>query len=213
MGAETVELASETQVPAAAVVAVDTEMLHRQNVFAILRKEEHQSMSRLFHIKQQAAKTFSEQLASLGPRGSVQVQLPLDKGLAGKRTARRAQILDNTSILLAADDSKKALPSEPGLCRVPIKLDLEQDGYKLRDSLLWSLSDPSVSPEDFAAITCEDFELPASIFAPAIVKTIGEQLVDYQDFLGMLRMMGGLKEFAGIRGLIRVHCNISMKIT
>lgn len=182
--------------------AMTPKELHQQNVFSILLQEEHQAMAKILQHRQASAKTFAERIAKLGPKGALQLVFPNEKSTAGKRIARRLQILDSTGVIEINAGSKV----EPCLAKVPLKLDLDLDGYKLRDSLLWCLNDPaSISPEDFAAITCEDFELPAGLFSPAIVKAINEQLVEYGDYLGMLRMMGGLKEFGGIRGLIRVQ--------
>lgn len=183
----------------------DPEELHRQNVRAILQQEEQQAMGKLFHQLQLAAKSRAEKLHRLGPKGNLQVVPPTDKGIQGRRSARRTHILENPPSIgiPIVDDRRESI----ALSKVPIKVDIELDGYKLRDSLLWCLTDTSVSVEDFAAITCEDFELPANLYVPAIVKSINEQLSEYQDYLGMLKMMGGLKEFCGIRGLIRVPYN------
>lgn len=181
---------------------MDPEALHRQHISALLQAEAQQSMLRHHQHQQAAAKHFADQLARRNPKTALQVLQPPqpgDKSAVGRRTHRRQQILDSAAVM---DSVTPAV--EPVLARVPIKLDLETEGYKLRDSLLWSLLDTSIGPEDFAAITCDDFELPHGIFAPAIVKAVTEQIAEYQEFLGMLRMMGGLREFAGIRGLIRV---------
>lgn len=186
----------------------DPESLHLQNVHNLLHTEAHQSLLRHHQHQQATAKHFADQLARRAPKTALQVLQPPqpgDKNALTKRILRRQQILDGgkgENTALSAAGQQQGV--EPILARVPIKLDLEMEGYKLRDSLLWSLLDSSISPEDFALITCDDFELPHGIFAPAIVKALTEQIGEYQEFLGMLRMMGGLKEFSGIRGLIRV---------
>lgn len=182
---------------------LDPEELHRQNVRAILQQEEQQAMGRLFHQQQLAAKSRADLLNRLGPKGNLQVVPPTEKGLQGRRSTRRTAILENIPSLGVSlvEDRRETI----ALSKVPIKLDIELDGYKLRDSLIWCMNDTSVSVDDFAAITCEDFELPANLYVPAIVKSINEQLSEYQDYLGMLKMMGGLREFCGIRGLIRVY--------
>lgn len=190
--------------------SIDPEQIHRQNLLNIMQQEEQQAMGKLYYHRQAMGKRYAERLARMGPKGNLQVIIPAEKGPQSKKFARRANILDNTDLFkiasTASEDSKSQPQIEPGLEKVPIKIDLELDGYKLRDSIIWCLGDCSITPEDFAAITCEDFELPQGLFVPAIAKTINEQLAEYQDFLGMLKMMGGLKEFVGIRGLIRVEC-------
>lgn len=62
---------------------------------------------------------------------------------------------------------------------VPIRLDLEIEGYKLRDTFTWNLHERLVSADQFAAILCEDFRLPAHLFTHQIAKAIREQVSDY----------------------------------
>ncbi|KAI8885301.1 SNF5-domain-containing protein [Backusella circina FSU 941] len=61
---------------------------------------------------------------------------------------------------------------------VPIRLDLEYDGYKLRDTFTWNLNETLVTPEQFGEIMCEDLKLPSPV-ANQIAKAIREQLDDY----------------------------------
>lgn len=60
----------------------------------------------------------------------------------------------------------------------PIRLDLDFDGYKLRDTLVWNLHDRVVDPTDFAKTTCLDLGLPTG-FVPLISTSIREQLEDH----------------------------------
>ncbi|KAJ3300690.1 SWI/SNF chromatin-remodeling complex subunit [Borealophlyctis nickersoniae] len=73
---------------------------------------------------------------------------------------------------------------------VPIRLDLEADGIKLRDTFTWNLhgeeeeeeqeeQDNLVRPEQFAEVLCEDLQLPPAAFVPAIAKSIREQVDDF----------------------------------
>ncbi|KAJ1511195.1 hypothetical protein HMI55_006698, partial [Coelomomyces lativittatus] len=58
---------------------------------------------------------------------------------------------------------------------VPIKLDLDLDGFKLRDMFLWNLNEPLFTPEKFAEIMVHDLELPNK-FIPLIALNIRLQL-------------------------------------
>ncbi|PJF19056.1 hypothetical protein PSACC_01128 [Paramicrosporidium saccamoebae] len=93
---------------------------------------------------------------------------------------------------------------------VPIRLDLEMDGYKLRDTLLWDLHDESLAAEDFAEFTCRDFDLPLSTFSPAIVKSIQQQLQEHREAANMLRNAGGPASLAGVRALVKLDITIGL---
>nr|KAJ3422099.1 SWI/SNF chromatin-remodeling complex subunit [Polyrhizophydium stewartii] len=61
---------------------------------------------------------------------------------------------------------------------VPVRLDIEMDGFRLRDTFTWNLRDTIVTPEMFARILRSDLRLPES-FEAGIVKSIKEQLDDF----------------------------------
>lgn len=63
---------------------------------------------------------------------------------------------------------------------VPIRLDLEQDGHRLRDTFVWNKHEISITPEQFAEILCDDLELPAQSFVPAITQSIKQQIEAFQ---------------------------------
>lgn len=102
---------------------------------------------------------------------------------------------------------------------VPIRLDIDLDGYKLRDSFLWPSdghgSVNSISPEEMADWICEDFDVPKSLISPLIARTIREGLVEFREYRQLLAAgatdltMTDLpsliaKTFCGILGAIRV---------
>jgi len=62
---------------------------------------------------------------------------------------------------------------------VPIRIDIDLNGVKFRDSFTWNLNETLITPEYFADIICEDFNLSHSTFQPLIVKAIKEQIDDY----------------------------------
>ncbi|KAI9266712.1 hypothetical protein BDA99DRAFT_436627 [Phascolomyces articulosus] len=63
---------------------------------------------------------------------------------------------------------------------VPIRLDFEIDGYKLRDTFTWNLNERLITHEQFAIVLCEDLNLPVALFKPSIVRAINEQIEDYE---------------------------------
>ncbi|KAJ3037590.1 Snf5- protein 1 [Rhizophlyctis rosea] len=63
---------------------------------------------------------------------------------------------------------------------IPIRLDLEVEGVKMRDAFTWNLNETLLTPEKFAAILAEDFDSPlAPQFVPLIAQAIREQVATY----------------------------------
>ena len=58
---------------------------------------------------------------------------------------------------------------------VPIRLDMEIDGQKLRDTFTWNKNEQNLSPEQFAEILCDDLDLNPVMFVPAIATGIRQQ--------------------------------------
>ncbi|KAE9417013.1 hypothetical protein Angca_007767, partial [Angiostrongylus cantonensis] len=59
---------------------------------------------------------------------------------------------------------------------VPIRLDMELDGVKLRDTFCYNKNEKLVTPDLIAEMMCEDLDLPSSTFQPAIASAIYQQL-------------------------------------
>ncbi|KAJ7764511.1 SNF5-domain-containing protein [Mycena maculata] len=62
---------------------------------------------------------------------------------------------------------------------VPIRLEFDVEHHKMRDTFVWNLNDPVISPEDFAQTVVEDYKL-APTYHGIIVKTIQDQLSDFR---------------------------------
>uniref|UniRef100_A0A8C7MRK0 SWI/SNF related BAF chromatin remodeling complex subunit B1 n=1 Tax=Oncorhynchus kisutch TaxID=8019 RepID=A0A8C7MRK0_ONCKI len=62
---------------------------------------------------------------------------------------------------------------------VPIRLDMEIDGQKLRDAFTWNMNEKLMTPEMFAEILCDDLDLNPLAFAPAIASAIRQQIESY----------------------------------
>lgn len=63
---------------------------------------------------------------------------------------------------------------------VPIRLDIEIDGQKLRDTFTWNKNERIITPEMFAEILCDDLDLNIITFVPAIAQAIRQQLEAHQ---------------------------------
>ncbi|KAJ6463898.1 hypothetical protein C8R45DRAFT_1024536 [Mycena sanguinolenta] len=62
---------------------------------------------------------------------------------------------------------------------VPIRLEFDVEHHKMRDTFVWNLNDPIISPEHFAQTVVEDYNLSHSYHA-VITKAIQDQLSDYR---------------------------------
>ncbi|KAJ1813618.1 SWI/SNF chromatin-remodeling complex subunit, partial [Coemansia sp. RSA 2599] len=65
---------------------------------------------------------------------------------------------------------------------VPIRLDLDADGFRLRDTFTWDLNNELITPQQFAQHLCVDLELPAESFVAPIAQAIEEQLDDFRQY-------------------------------
>lgn len=59
---------------------------------------------------------------------------------------------------------------------VPIRLDMELDGRKLRDVFTWNRNETSITPEMFAEMLCDDLELNPQMFVSQISAQIRGQI-------------------------------------
>ncbi|CAG8454110.1 14633_t:CDS:10 [Ambispora leptoticha] len=59
---------------------------------------------------------------------------------------------------------------------VPIRLEIDLDGHKLRDTFTWNMNETIITPEQFAEVLCDDLRFPSASFVPAIAKQIHEQI-------------------------------------
>nr|prf snr1 gene [Drosophila melanogaster] len=61
-------------------------------------------------------------------------------------------------------------------CLVPIRLDMELEGQKLRDTFTWNKNESMITPEQFAEVLCDDLDLNPLPFVPAIAQAIRQQI-------------------------------------
>lgn len=64
---------------------------------------------------------------------------------------------------------------------IPIRLDVEHDHFRLRDTFMWNVSDTVVSPEMFAVNICDDFGVAPQHFVSKIVAVINERVSEYRN--------------------------------
>lgn len=62
---------------------------------------------------------------------------------------------------------------------VPIRLEFDVEHHKMRETFVWNLNDPVITPEHFAQTLVEDYALPQS-YHGVITRAIQEQLSDFK---------------------------------
>jgi SWI/SNF-related matrix-associated actin-dependent regulator of chromatin subfamily B member 1 len=91
---------------------------------------------------------------------------------AGNRRAREIRVTRK-------DMGKQAEQAED---LVPIRLDIELDKLKLRDTFTWNLHERTITPEQFAEHLIEDFQIPPENMQAVmqhVVREIREQMYDF----------------------------------
>ena len=64
---------------------------------------------------------------------------------------------------------------------IPIRLDMDIEGQKLRDTFTWNKAETLLTPEQFAEVLCDDLDLNPLHFVAAIAAAIQQQLDSYPD--------------------------------
>ncbi|KAF9951485.1 Chromatin structure remodeling complex protein sfh1 [Mortierella alpina] len=63
---------------------------------------------------------------------------------------------------------------------VPIRLDIDTDDYRLRDTFTWNVNEQLLTPETFAEILCDDLDLSPAKFVPEIAQSIRNQIAEFE---------------------------------
>ncbi|KAI9594469.1 hypothetical protein BDF19DRAFT_444922 [Syncephalis fuscata] len=90
-----------------------------------------------------------------------------------RRVMRRTHHVSST-------DEEVSINAEKGERLVPVRVDIDQDNFKIRDCFLWNLNEELQTPERFAEIFCDDIDLPAVQYAHTIAAMIRGQLQEYE---------------------------------
>merc|ERR1712126_476828 len=62
---------------------------------------------------------------------------------------------------------------------VPIRLDMDIEGQKLRDTFLWNKNESMMTPDQFAEVLCDDLDLNPIHFVPAVTAAVQQQLDNF----------------------------------
>ncbi|ORY50861.1 SNF5-domain-containing protein [Rhizoclosmatium globosum] len=66
---------------------------------------------------------------------------------------------------------------------VPIRLDFELDGMKLKDAFMWNVKERFLTPKKFAEFMCEDLDVPVSMYSSLIEDSIKQQIAEHMSLL------------------------------
>ena len=83
---------------------------------------------------------------------------------------------------LCFDDSDPASVHENAALSetlVPIRLDMDIEGQKLRDTFLWNKNETMMTPDQFAEVLCDDLDLNPIHFVPAVTAAVQQQLDNF----------------------------------
>ncbi|KAK9469337.1 hypothetical protein V1512DRAFT_256025 [Lipomyces arxii] len=97
-------------------------------------------------------------------------------GIIGARDRRRIGRFSR-ELKISRDDMR--IQSEAEETLVPVRLDMEFEKQKLRDTFTWNLHERTISLELFAENLCEDYAFPLN-HAPQIARAISEQVTEFQ---------------------------------
>ena len=93
-----------------------------------------------------------------------------------KHTARWARNLGTAFDSRAVAQLKGACEQEEVL--IPIRLDLDTEGFRLKDNFTWNMNEELITPDIFAQILCQDLDIP-STYHTQISQSIRSQIEEY----------------------------------
>ncbi|KAG8238337.1 hypothetical protein J437_LFUL018622 [Ladona fulva] len=95
---------------------------------------------------------------------------PINRNRVNNKKVRTFPFFDDTDPSAIHENA-----SQPELL-VPIRLDMEIEGQKLRDTFTWNKNESLITPEQFAEVLCDDLDLNPLTFVPAIAQAIRQQI-------------------------------------
>lgn len=82
------------------------------------------------------------------------------------------------------DNYQRVVENAENICDlVPIRLDMELDNIKLRDTFCYNKNEKLITPEMIAEVLCEDLDLPVHTFLPAIAQSMHQQIESHSEAL------------------------------
>ncbi|KAE8238555.1 hypothetical protein A4X06_0g8714, partial [Tilletia controversa] len=124
---------------------------------------EMEKARRLLNPEQDASEIRFEPFRVVFPR---QRELEMSKGTRGPRP----------TINLSKTELERVASEDEWL--VPIRLEIDYEQYKLRETFTWNANDRQLSVQAFAANLCEDYGLPPETFVNLISDSMHAQLVE-----------------------------------
>jgi SWI/SNF-related matrix-associated actin-dependent regulator of chromatin subfamily B member 1 len=73
---------------------------------------------------------------------------------------------------------------QPNLLLIPIKLEIEMQGRRLKDMFLWDKNEPYLTLEEFAKILMEEHNLP-EVFEAEIISSMRRQIHAFKHYKQM----------------------------
>lgn len=133
---------------------------------------------------------------------------------SGMGSERPAQQERKTEVRKLAHKTKHMLYTEQQLQEladteevlVPIRLNLDIDGYRVTDFLMWNINETVITPEAFAIITCQDLDLPVG-FTHTIASSIKAQLQEYSSVANIQ-----LPTDSGIHVVLQLSVNLDKQL-
>lgn len=145
-----------------------------QQAYSALEREDNYQRAtlELLNQRRRALQEYNMRVMELAKRNPPRIVYPNQRRRFGNRETPELRVNRKDRQAIAE------IPEE----LVPIRLELEFEKLRLRDTFTWNLNDRVVEPELFAAGLMEDFQVPPEA-APAlkdqVLQSIQEQLQDY----------------------------------
>ncbi|KAG0271323.1 Chromatin structure remodeling complex protein sfh1 [Linnemannia exigua] len=99
-------------------------------------------------------------------------RLEKEKKVWVKRPRKTRHIYNSQKDLDAVADQDAIL--------VPIRLDIDMDEIRLRDTFTWNVNEQLMTPEKFAEILCDDLDLNQAKFVPEIAQSLRNQIAEFE---------------------------------
>jgi len=94
---------------------------------------------------------------------------------------------------------------------VPIRIELDTDTHRIRDSFTWNPHEKFITPETFAKIFCLDVDIPHEVYGTQIAQLIKQQL-DEHSGVAEVSLLAPEQEAAGQEADLRVILNLDVQI-
>ncbi|EUC61258.1 SNF5/SMARCB 1/INI1 family protein [Rhizoctonia solani AG-3 Rhs1AP] len=111
-----------------------------------------------------------------GMAGKFQIWWPADQR---KMKDRKMKLLGRRDLDVSKIARSGSMITQLELL-VPIRLEIDHDHFRLRDTFTWNLNDPVITPEVFAQCLCDDYQISSNSVVQAVAKSITEQLQEHR---------------------------------